>query len=498
MTKTFALVAFAALAAGCAAGPRYVRPETVPPPEAFKETQGAAGPGASWRPARPEDETAGGRWWQAYGDPALDGLIARIDVSSPTLAKAEAQYRQALALTRSAKAGLFPTLGASASVTAQRTQAGRAGVSARYTDHLLTGSLSYEVDAWGKVRRTLESARAGAEASADDLAAVRLSLEAALAESYLALRGLDAERRLFDATLAADEKALQLTTNRYEQGVAAKYDVAQARTQLESNRAAAVDLGVQRAAYEHAIAVLVGESPSTFSIPFSPLEGVPPAIPLTIPSRLLERRPDVAAAERRAAEANAQIGVAKAAYFPDFTLAAAGGFESTSAGSWLTWPLRFWALGPALAETIFDGGRRRALTEQARAAYDGAVADYRQSALTAFQDVEDALAALRILAEEADREDAASAASAESLALALNRYTAGVASYLDVVTAQTADLAIRRAAVGVTTRRMVASIQLVKSLGGGWKGDIPDFATAGANPRPGSENRRQTDAQMRK
>jgi NodT family efflux transporter outer membrane factor (OMF) lipoprotein len=482
-TRAAGLTLVTLVAFGCVVGPHYVRPEVPPPPAAFKEAEPKAAEGAVWRPTQPDEAAFGGSWWTAYGDPRLDDLERRIDVSNQSLKTSEAQFAQARALVRSARAGAYPTVGASASIIRQHAAAERStapsGATLDATVYTLGADLSYELDVWGKVRSSVASARAGAQASAADLATVRLSLQAELAAAYFQLRGQDAEQALFEETITAEEKALELTTNRYTQGVAAKSDVAQARTLLESTRAAAIDLGVLRASLEHAIAVLVGESPSTFSLPASPLDATVPSIPSGLPSDLLERRPDVAAAERRAAAANAQIGVAMAAYFPDITFSAAGGFQSTNIASWLLWPARFWSLGPALAATIFDGGRRHALTDQARASYDESVATYRQSVLTAFQDVEDALAALRILAEEADRADVAVQASAESLSLALNRYRGGVVSYLDVVTAQAANLVIHRDTVAIGTRRMVASVQLVKALGGGWTASSLDHADAG-------------------
>jgi NodT family efflux transporter outer membrane factor (OMF) lipoprotein len=471
-TVALAISLSALVAPACVLGPRYVRPEVATPPAAFKEAAPRTSDGTVWRPAQPDDAALGGVWWTAFSDPLLDDLESRVDVSNQSLKTADAQYAEARAMVRSARADFYPTVGASASITAQHVAAGhaavQAGTTADFTEHTLTADVSYELDVWGKIRNNVASASAAAQASAADLATVRLSLQTELAVDYLQLRGQDAQRHLFEETIAAEEKALELTNNLYAQGVAAKADVVQATSLLESTRAAAVDLGVLRSTLEHAIAVLVGENPSSFSIPMSPLEGTVPVIPLALPSELLERRPDVAAAERRAAAANAQIGVAMAAYYPDITFSATGGFQSTSLASWLDWPARFWSLGGALAATLFEGGRRHALTDQARASYDASVATYRQSVLTAFQEVEDSLAALRILAEEAEQLDAATEASDESLRLALNRYRGGVASYLNVVTAQTANLLIRRDAVGVATRRMVASVQLVKALGGGW------------------------------
>jgi NodT family efflux transporter outer membrane factor (OMF) lipoprotein len=327
---------------------------------------------------------------------------------------------------------------------------------------------SWEPDLWGKVQRTVEAQRAGAQASAGDLAAAQLSLQGQLAQDYFALRALDAERRLLDDTVAAYETSLQMTRNRYDAGVAGRTDVVEAEAQLETTRAQAIDLGVQRAQTEHAIARLVGKTPSELSIPPAPLEATPPSIPVGLPSALLERRPDVAAAERRVAAANAQIGVAEAAYFPTVTLSASGGLESASLAQWFAWPSRMWSLAPSVSETVFDGGFRGAQKDFARAGYDVSVAAYRDTVLAAFQAVEDALAALRILEEEAQVQDAAVVAARQSVTLTTNQYRAGTVSYLDVVTVQAIALADERTAVVLLGQRMVDSVALIEALGGGW------------------------------
>jgi NodT family efflux transporter outer membrane factor (OMF) lipoprotein len=336
------------------------------------------------------------------------------------------------------------------------------------SDYQLTGSASWEPDLWGRIRRTVEASKASAQASAADLESARLSAQATLAEDYFQLRTLDAQIKLFDDTVSAYRKFLELTQNRYASGVASRADVLQAETQLESIQAQLIDTGATRAQTEHAIALLTGQPASTFSIPGMPIAGLPPSVPVGVPSELLERRPDIAAAERRVASANAQIGVAQAAYFPSLTLSADGGFSGSHLSNWLSWPSRFWSVGAALAETVFDGGLRGALTDEARASYDATVADYRQTVLTAFQEVEDQLAALRILEEEARVQDDAVKSSQKLTEITMNQYKAGTASYLNVITAQAAELSNERASLDILGRRMTASASLIKALGGRW------------------------------
>jgi NodT family efflux transporter outer membrane factor (OMF) lipoprotein len=341
---------------------------------------------------------------------------------------------------------------------------------------------SWEVDVWGRIRRNVESNEASAQASAADLESSRLSLQAALAADYFQLRALDAQRRLFDETVAAFERSLDLTQKRYAHGVASRGDVAQAETQLESARAQAIDVGLARAQLEHAIAVLVGRPAGDFSLAAAPLEASPPDVPLVIPSVLLERRPDVAAAERNAAAANAQIGVAVAAYYPTVSLGASGGFSANDVEDWLVWPSRMWSFGPSVTETVFDGGKRGALTDQARAAYDETVANYRKTVLAAFQNVEDQLAALRLLEQESARQNRAVAAAKDSLRITTDQYKAGIASYLAVVITQAATLDNERTAVDLLGRRMVASVFLIQSLGGGWSTDeLPSQAAVASD-----------------
>ena len=463
------IVIGASLLTACAIGPDYQRPE-VQTPVAFKETAG-------WKLAEPRDELARGNWWSVFGDSELDQLIEQVSVSNQSLKVSEARYRQALALSQSARAGYAPTISASASSTRSRAASARSvGSNDIATNHNLSLSAGWELDVWGRIRRVVESNDASAKASAADLEAARLSLQSELANNYFQLRVNDAQKQLFADTITAYEKSLELTRNRYAVGVAGKVDVVQAETQLLSAQAQAIDLGVQRAQLEHAIAVFIGKAPADFSvrnIESSAGASVDwkvamPAVPVGLPSTLLERRPDIAAAERRAASANAQIGVAKAAYFPTLSLSASGGFSSPTLMNWISAPNRFWSLGPSLAETLFDFGKRAALSDQAVATYDQNVATYRLTVLEAFQDVEDNVAALRILEQEAKVQAEAVRAARESVALTINQYKAGTISYLSVVTVQTALLSNERTSVGLLGRRLTATVGLIRALGGGW------------------------------
>ena len=460
-----ALLALILLLAGCAVGPRYSKPPVTAPP-AYKEEP----PG--WKTAQPNDQVARGKWWEIFQDQQLNALEDQVTVSNQNLKAALASFEQARALVRFNRADYYPTVTAGASGTWNRVSENRPLVSTtsktHYTDLVLPIDATYEPDVFGRVRRTVEAARANAQASAADLETVTLSLHAELAVDYFQLRTLDAEKQLLDDTVTAFQKALDLTQNRHKGGIASAVDVAQAQTQLETTRAQDIDVEVARAQFEHAIAALTGQSASTFSIAFNPWTTPPPVVPVGLPADLLERRPDVAAAERRIQAANAQIGVARAAYFPALALTGSGGFESSSITTWLSGPSGFVALGASAAVTAFDVGRRRAVTEQAKAAYDQSVANYRQTILTSFQEVEDNLAALRILQDEATTQDAAVAAAQHSLDLSTNRYKGGVVTYLEVITAQSAALINQRAAVSILRQRMTASVQLIKALGGGW------------------------------
>lgn len=460
----------------CTVGPDYLKPTAVVPLE-FKETKG-------WKVAQPQDEAIKGKWWEIFNDPQLNALEERVAVSNQNIIEAEARFRQARALVLQARAGYFPRVTANVSHDRSRISpgSGRGAVtgSGVVSEYSLSGDLTWELDLWGRVRRAVEANRAGAEASAADLQAALLSAQAELALSYFQLRSLDAQKQLLEATVLSYQQSLEITKNRYAAGVVSMADVLQAEAQLKSTQAQSIDIGIQRARLEHAIALLVGEPPAQFSLPPAPLNATLPTIPVGLPSELLERRPDIAAAERRVALANAQIGVAQAAYYPTVVLSASGGFIGRSLSDWLTWPNRFWSVGPAIAETIFEGGLRRAQTEEARAIYDASVALYRQTVLDAFQEVEDNLAALRLLEEEALAQAAAVEASRQSVGITGNQYSAGTVPYLNIIVTQTTALANERAAVEILGRRMSASVLLIKALGGGW--ELPPPEGTGSPP----------------
>lgn len=448
-------------AAGCAPKAVYAPPPT-PEPPAFKE---------NWKPAEPRDEANRGPWWDVFGDPALASLEARIDISNQSLKIAEARFVQARAAVRGARANLYPQVVAAPGATTARPSGTRAVSPFHdpYGDLLLPLDVSYEPDFWGRLHGIVEVTRTAAQATAADLETARLSLQAELAIDYFTLRGLDRERDILNSAVTAFTQALELTQNRFRGGLSSGLDVAQAETELETTRAQAVDVGVERAAVEHAIALLVGEPASTFSLPEAPIDAAPPEIPAGVPSQLLERRSDIAAAERRIASAFAEVGVTRSAYYPLLTLSGSAGFESSSFGSWLSAASFFWTAGPTALVNVLDFGRRRAATAQARAAADEAAASYQETVLSAFREVEDQLAAVRVLAEEADIQDRAVAAAERSLALATNRYRGGVASYLEVITAQNFALANQRTAVSLRIRRMTAAVLLIKGTGGTWR-----------------------------
>jgi len=453
------LAAIAVLCAGCTVGPDYVRPEA-PVPAAFKEGQG-------WKTAQPRDEAPRGGWWEVFGDADLDALERQVDVSNQTIQAAEARVREAQAATLAARAGLFPGVSANAGALRSSRATGN-GSTAASNSYNVALDLSWEVDLWGRVRRGIEASDAGAQATAADLAAARLSVQALLAQSYLLLRVEDAQIQLLQETVTGYERSLQLTRNQYAAGVVARGDVAQAETQLKSTQAQALDAKVARAQLEHAIAVLVGRPPSELAIVPRLLAAVFPAIPAAVPSELLERRPDVAAAERRVAGANAQIGVAQAAFFPSLSLSGVGGVQSSALGDLVSLPSRYWSLGAGLAQAVFDAGLRSAQKSQAIAVYDETVATYRSTVLNAFQEVEDNLVALSLLEQEAAVQDEAVKSARESAAIAANQYRAGTATYIVVVVLQAAALNNERAALAILGRRLTASVGLIKALGGGW------------------------------
>jgi NodT family efflux transporter outer membrane factor (OMF) lipoprotein len=464
--------ALCSLIAGCTVGPNYKRP-TTPAPPAFKETAPPpAIPNGSWKQAQPNDQALRGKWWEIYNDPQLNALEEKVAISNQSLRAATEQYFAARAAIQVYRANYFPTLGAGPSISRESLSENRPtavpGSKSQYNDFALTGQASWEPDLWGQVRREVEGARASAQASAADLANVELSVRSELAQDYFELRGLDLQKQLLDSTVASYADYLKLTQTRFKGGVATDSDVAQAQTQLESTRAQDIDVGVARAQYEHAIATLIGEPASTFSLSDAPLNLSLPQIPAGVPSELLERRPDIAGVERRADAANAQIGVAIAAYYPNITLLGSGGFESRNPGTWIQGPSALWSLGASAAEVLFDAGRRHAVTEEARDNYEVTVANYRQNVLSAFQEVEDNLAALRILDQESVTQAGAVAAAERSLQISTRRYKEGLVTYLDVLTAQTIQLTNQRTQADITTRQFAASVQLIKALGGGW------------------------------
>jgi NodT family efflux transporter outer membrane factor (OMF) lipoprotein len=478
-------VSLAAMLAGCAVGPDYQRP-AVAVPASYKEAP------QGWKVAQPADQIDRGNWWTIYNDPQLNELETRLNASNQTVAQFAAAYRQARALVGEARAAYFPTVGLTAS--ASRGSSGSGTSSANFpSQSRVSNSFSlgldatWEPDLWGSVSRAVNAQQAGQQSAAADLANARLSAQATLAQNYFQLRSLDAQQRLLDDTVAAYAKTLQLTQNQYAQGTVARSDVIQAQTQLQSAQAAAIDNGVARAQFEHAIAVLIGEPASAFSLPAMPLDATPPAVPAQMPSAILERRPDVASAERKAAAANEQIGVEIAAYFPTLTLSASGGFQSTVLSQLLRAPSRFWTLGPDIAATIFDGGLRHARTEAARAAYDQSVATYRQTVLAAFQDVEDNLASLRILENEIVVQQQAVESARQALAIVNNQYKAGTVAYLNVLIAQTTAFTAEQKLASIGGQRMVSSVGLVKALGGGWDVAQMDRETGSAQaPEPAS------------
>lgn len=473
---------------GCMVGPTYHRPPIAGTP-AFKET-----PPEGWKNAEPNEGLPRGRWWEIYGDAQLNDLVSKVELSNQNVIAAMARYREAVDQVQIARAALFPTVtttpsavvtkGSSLSSRGQVISGGSSGTSSGAGTGAGTGSsgggsgvnvnyampfdISYQADIWGNIRRSVKASQDTAQASAADLENAKLTFQAQLAQMYFQLHGLDADADLLRRNVAIFEQSLQLTQNRFNAGVASGADVAQARTQLESTRAQLIDVGVGRAQFEHAIAVLVGETPAMVSIPEKILASPPPQIPIEVASTLMERRPDVAATERAIAAANEQIGIAKAAYFPMLTLSGTGGFVSTSLTKLFTVPSLFWAVGPQLAATLFDGGRRKGQVRFSQAAYDESVATYRQTVLTAFQQVEDQLSSLRILEQEQATEAAARQAAQDAVDIAVAQYQAGTADYLAVIVLQAALLQAQRLEIDILTRRLTASVLLIEALGGGW------------------------------
>lgn len=455
-----------ALISACAVGPDYHTPQMTTPAQ-FKAAQG-------WSQATPSDAISRGAWWEIYGDTQLNGLVEKLNTSNQTVAQYEAQYRQAQALVRSSRGAFFPTLDLSAGKTRSSQGTGSSssslsssssGIRDTYNTQL---GVSWEADIWGKLRRGLEADQASAQASLADLAAMRLSLQSELVQNYLQLRVIDEQKRLLEATVDAYQRSLTLTQNQYRAGISGRDAVAQAQTQLKSTQADLIDLIWQRAQFENAIAVLMGQAPADFNLAATTSIPELPAIPLGLPSQLLERRPDIAAAERSVMAANANIGIAKAAYYPDLTLSLSGGYSSSTFSNWVSLPNRFWSVGPQLAMTLFDGGQRSAEVDRTEAVYDQTVAQYRQTVLDGFQEVENYLVQLKVYEDEADVRAEALAAARESLRLTSNQYKAGLIGYLDVVNVQTTALSNERSVLTLLQSRLIASVQLIAALGGGW------------------------------
>jgi NodT family efflux transporter outer membrane factor (OMF) lipoprotein len=479
MTSSLPLraIAFAAAVSltGCNVGPDYVRP-SAPVSAAYKELEG-------WKAAEPRAAGSDQPWWSVYRDPVLEDLERQVDVSNQNLKAAEAAFRQASALVSEARAGFYPTVTLDADARRTRSSSGSANVPAsrfRNTFDTSAGISSWELDLWGRIRRTVESDVAAAQASAADIASARLSLQGQLASAYFQLRVTDELQRVLDATVEAFQRSLEITQNRYNVGIAARTDVASAQAQLENTRSQAVGVAVQRAQFEHAIAALVGKPPAEFALAPAQLTSDVPVVPAGLPSELLERRPDVASAERLMASANADIGIAEAAYFPTITLSASYGFVSATTNTLFRSLSRTWALGAGASETLFDGGLRGARVEEARAAYDQRIAQYRQAVLTAFQQVEDNLAALRVLEQQADVQAGALQASIEAEQLTLNQYRAGTVAFTSVITAQATTLSARQTTLSILQSRLVASVALIQALGGGWDaGQLPPSSALG-------------------
>jgi NodT family efflux transporter outer membrane factor (OMF) lipoprotein len=467
-----AIASIALILSGCTVGPNYVKPPAPvtpnfkePPPDNFKETK-------DWKVAQPGTPGMPVKWWEIFGDSQLNELEEQVPTSNESLKIAEANFRKARAMIQFNRAAQFPTISTGPGISSLRDSSHQpyfpptaGGATGQFT---LPFDLSYEIDFWGRIRRSVTAAREETQASAADLATATLGLQAELAFDYFELRSADAQKQVLDDTVKAYETALELTENRFEGGASPKSDVAQAQTQLDSAQVQQTDVGVDRAQFEHAIAVIIGKPPAAFSLAEVSRPFAPPGIPVGLPSQLLERRPDIAAVERRMAEANEQIGIARAAFYPTVILSATGGFEGTSLLNWFNWPSRFWAVGGSAAQTLFDAGRRKASSEIAISSYDALVASYRETTLEAFQQVEDNLAALRILEKEAQQARETVESAQESLQLSTNRYQGGVDNYLQVLTAQTIALSNERNEVDILRRRMDASVLLIKALGGGW------------------------------
>ena len=470
----FALPAAMVLLAGCSIGPKYVKP-SVPAVPAYQELGASNVVAGEWKSAEPGDRVARGKWWESFQDPELNALEDKLNISNQNIAAAAANVQAARAMIRQARSQYFPTVTTNPGISNNRiSNAFGQTLGANFNLYSLPLEASWEPDLWGRVRKTVESNTFAAQSAAADLENVRLSAQSDLATDYYELRAQDALKQVLDATAGAYTETLALTRDLYRAGLDSDEAVAQAESQLKATQAQDTNVGVLRSQYEHAIAVLAGQPPSAFAIPAQVLFANPPVIPVGLPSQLLERRPDIAAAERLVAQANAQIGIAKTAYYPNITLSGDVGLEGVAIAKWLAWPSRIWSVGPSLAETIFDAGLRRATVRQYQANYDQTVANYRQTVLTAFQQVEDNLAALRILGQVIGQQNEATDAAGRNLAEAEVRYKAGLDPYLNVITAQTVLLNDQQAAVNFHAQQIVAAVQLVTALGGGWdKSEIP-------------------------
>lgn len=468
MKRASVLAAMMLLLAGCMVGPKYHQPAAIVPPT-YKEPIPDG-----WKEAQPNDGVIRGKWWEVFHDGQLNALEEQINVSNQNILAAEAQFRAARDAVRVVRSGLFPTLSIGLGITNSRT-------SSTLTNNQFTSfnpglrtlyglplSLSYQADIWGSIRRNVTASAETAQVTAAQLENARLSYQGELAQDYFQLRGVDSDRALLERTIQSFEEYLQLTKARFNVGVASGVDVAQAETQLATTKSQLVDMGVARAQLEHAIAILTGKPPSAVSIPQAVLTAAPPPVPMALPSALLERRPDIAAAERQMASANEQIGIAKAAYYPSLTLGATAGIQTTNFMEWFTWPSRFWSVGPAMSQTLLDGGGRRGQLGQTKELYDASVANYRQVVLTSFQQVEDNLAALRVLENEAVVTNEAVGAAERLLTISTAQYKVGTANYLQVIVAQTAALQNQRSAVDILTRRTTSTVLLIQALGGGW------------------------------
>ena len=467
------ILASSLLFTSCTVGPKYTKPNLPAAPAYGEKPPASFLESPDWKTAQPNDSVMRGDWWAVFNEPELSALEGQVAAANPTVRAAEASFRQARAAVRINRTSLFPALTVGPSITSNHLSANSPTGSittrgATFANFSLPVDLSYEADLWGRIRRAITAAREQYQASAADLENVKLSLQSELAMDYFEARSLDAQRELLDNNIDAFRRALELTQNRFNGGLASRAEVAQAETQLHQTEAQRIDIDQARAEYNHAIAVLTGKNPEEYQLPIAALKRVPPVVPTGVPSQLLERRPDIAIAERQLAAANEQIGIAKAAFYPRLVITATGGLQSGSIVNWFTWPSRLWAVGPELSQTVLDFGRRRAQLELSEAAYDEFVNRYRESALTAFREVEDNLAALRVLEQEAAKQHEATASAENSVQLAVNRYKGGIVTYLEVITAQTIALANQRTEVDLMRRRMDASVLLIKALGGGW------------------------------